>query len=303
MVASGVVLGAIALGGSFSLHSTFKFDNLIEILYYRDIMDLKFFNLVIFSGVYVSSFAAPIDLLNTSSKNLRPVGALFSGASWINSPNQSVLLAGTDEELFTYYAPKSAVANDFIGGFVGVEKALSVQGLLLQIGVEYDNFQMVKVQGNSLAGVQDDTSTLYLYRVHLKRQQVMGSAKLLGTLQLPKLRFNPLHPYFNLALGSAFNKANSFTTYPDRGTCTLNLTPTFADNSTTQFSYNIGLGVDMDITSQVRLGLGYRYSNFGHSSLGAGIVRVGQYTASIDSSVRFNTVSTNQLLAQLTYIA
>ena len=266
-------------------------------------MNVRLFGLAILSGVCVTSFAAPVDLLNTYFKSYRPVVALFGGASWINGLNHAQLLAGTDDEVFTYRTKEPGSANAYGGGFLGVERALPYHDLSLQIGIEYDGFETTKLNGNSLTGIQDDTSTLYLYHYQIATQQVMGAAKLLGTLELPKIMPNRLHPYFSVALGSAFNKASQFTTSPAGEACSVNLTPIFANASDTQFSYNLGLGIDTDINPHFRLGLGYRYSNFGQISLGRGTITVNQYRSSIDSALHYSNVSANQFLAQLTFIA
>ena len=266
-------------------------------------MNLRLFGLAILSGVCVTSFAAPVDLWNTYFKSYRPVVALFGGASWINGLNHTQLLAGTDDELFNYRTQEPGSANAYGGGFLGVERALPYHDLFMQIGIEYDGFATIKLNGSSLAGIQDDTSTLYLYNYQIATQQVMGAAKLLSTFELPKIMPYQFHPYFSVALGSAFNKASQFTTSPAGDACSVNLTPTFANTSDTQFSYNLGLGVDTDITQHFRLGLGYRYSNFGQISLGRGTIRVNQYSSPVDSTLRSSNVFANQLLAQLTFIA
>lgn len=266
-------------------------------------MNAKLFSIVVLSGICVASFAAPADLLNTYFKSYRPVVALFGGAYWVNGLDHAKLLAGTDDEVFTYQTKEPGSANAYGGGFLGVERALPYHDLSLQIGIEYDGFEATKLNGSSFAGVQDDTSTLYLYRYQIATQQVMGAAKLLGTLELHKIMPYRLHPYFSVALGSAFNKVSQFTTSPAGEVCSVNLTPSFANASDTHFSYNLGLGVDADITRHFRLGLGYRYSNFGQISLGRGTIAVNQYRSSIDSSLSSSNVFANQFLAQLTFIA
>lgn len=265
-------------------------------------MNIKLISLAILS-TRMTAYAASTDLLNTHFKSYRPVAALFGGASWVGGVNQAISLVGTDDEMFTYRTKGPGSSNSYGGGFIGVERALPYRLLSLQIGMEYDGFETTKLQGSSLAGIQVDTSTLYQYRYRIATQQVMGAAKLLGALELPKVMPYVLHPYFNVALGAAFNKASSFTTNVAGGEGDINLTPTFADGSATQFSYNLGLGVDADITHHFRLGVGYRYSNFGQISLGKGIVTVNQYQASIGSSLNSSSVSANQFLVQLTFIA
>ena len=264
-------------------------------------MNVKLISFAILSGVCMTSFAAPVDL-NSPFKDYRPVAALFGGASWINGLNHSMSLAGTDDEMFTYRTNGPGSATTFGGGFIGVERALSYHTISVQLGVEYDNVGTTTVKGSSLAGIQDDTSTLYLYSYQIATQQIMGAAKLLGTLELPKVMPYHLHPYFSIALGTAVNKASSFTTNTAE-VGSVNLTPTFANGSDTQFSYNSGVGVDADITPHFRLGVGYRYSNFGKISLGRGVVSVNQYRAYVDSSLRSSNVFANQFLAQLTFIA
>lgn len=260
-------------------------------------------NAAILSGVCMTSLAASVDSLNQQFKNYRPVVTIFGGPSWINLHNRSMSLAGTDDETFTYQTKNPGSANGYGGGFLGVEWTLPYHNFFIQLGVEYDKFGSTKLKGSSLAGIQDDTSTSYQYSYQIATQQAIAAVKLLGILDIPKVMSHQLYPYFSVALGAAFNKARSFTTSTAEDVCSANLTPTFANGSDTNFSYNIGLGVDTDIAPHFRLGIGYRYSNFGQISLGQGAVTVNQYRSSIDSSLHSSNVSENQFLAQLTFIA
>lgn len=66
----------------------------------------------------------------------------------------------------------------------------------------------------------------------------------------------------------------------------------------TAFSYAIGIGIDADLSSHVRIGAGYRFSDLGQIKLG---------NATIDTTSASGTLSqahlyTNEILAQLTFM-
>ncbi|WP_415073412.1 outer membrane protein [Legionella sp.] len=46
------------------------------------------------------------------------------------------------------------------------------------------------------------------------------------------------------------------------------VTPNFGNHTTTAFSYTVGAGVQRSISSNVQVGVGYEFSDWGNSNLG-----------------------------------
>lgn len=86
-------------------------------------------------------------------------------------------------------------------------------------------------------------------------------------------------------------------------TGSVNLTPWFSNHSNSQFSYSLGLGVDTQVNTLIRVGLGYRYSNFGSSSLGNGIVAFNDYQSPVSFALSSSNNYANQLIARISYVA
>lgn len=108
-------------------------------------------------------------------------------------------------------------------------------------------------------------------------------------------------PYFSVGLGAAFNNANDFRTRIEE--LGVNVTPVFRNHSQSAFPYTLGVGVDTPINQQTRLGLGYRFSDFGAASLTKGEVVINQYRAPVDFALSTPHIYANQLIVQLTYLA
>ena len=166
----------------------------------------------------------------------------------------------------------------------------------MQGGIEYTYYGDVSPNGLNTVGIEPQTSTLYQYHYHLQTQQALVVAKVLATTH------NVFHPYLSVGLGAGFNKATEFSAVTTE-TDSNNLTPVFANNNHTAFSYSVGLGVDTEIREKLRLGLGYRFSGFGNVSLGAGAIVINNYTFPVSFIPSIANVYSNQFVAQISYVA
>lgn len=102
-------------------------------------------------------------------------------------------------------------------------------------------------------------------------------------------------PYVSLGLGVALNRSGTYTE-----TAYTNVTPRYspdyASSTSSNFAYQLGLGIDYQATPSWILGLGYLYQNLGTSESGPG--------ASTWSSTRLNlgSLSQNELALSVTYL-
>jgi opacity protein-like surface antigen len=235
----------------------------------------------------------------TASQWLRPVISLQGGYASVNAGNGTQRFTDIDSDVFTYTNSGSGKNTGFIGVFFGAEHALpliSRPGFFMQTGVEYNYFGKIGVSGVNTVGVEPETSTMYNYNYNFQTQQVLGTFRLFATT------YERFHPYGEVGLGAAFNHAGQYNATTTE-TGSINLTPSFSNQNNTQFSYSLGLGVDTKVNTNIRVGLGYRYSNFGSSSLGNGVVTFNQYQASVPFTFSSSSAYANQLIARISYVA
>lgn len=80
-------------------------------------------------------------------------------------------------------------------------------------------------------------------------------------------RWKNVMPYFSLGLGASWNRINNFSTLAlDPNLIPLPLLA--AANTTSDFSYSLGAGIDYVIHSHLWLSLGYSYDDFGKNKIG-----------------------------------
>jgi len=231
--------------------------------------------------------------------NFHPVVTAFGGYASLNAANSQSFI-GTDGQQFVYENQASGKNTGFTGGFVGFEHKLpKFNGGLwpdyfLQTGVEYDYFGSISVSGENNVGIEPASYTTYAYSYRLQSQQIMGVIKGFGSYR------KKYHPYVSVGLGAAFNNlVNYSATTAETGA--LNLTPLYANHSSNQFTYAIGIGVDTDVFQQIRLGLGYRYSNFGQTQYNTGEIAINNTVLPVPFNLGAPHAFANQFLAQITY--
>ncbi|CEG56214.1 SPOR domain-containing protein [Legionella fallonii] len=132
--------------------------------------------------------------------------------------------------------------------------------------------------------------TNYTYNLNLSSNVVMASAKLNLFDYAQKLS-----PFVNGGIGGAFNKASGYSEAALPGV-TPRITPGFTDNTTNQFAYMVGAGLDYKIKPQLIVSVGYNYVNLGHFSSG-----LGMQTWS-GQSLNLGTYQSNDVFASVSYL-
>lgn len=105
--------------------------------------------------------------------------------------------------------------------------------------------------------------------------------------------YHGLEPYLSFGLGIASNTTNNYneTAYP--GIIARN-SPDFQQSSSTQFSYNVGVGLDYLLTDRFTVSLGYEYNNLGKLISGNGT------STWANNDLDFGNISTNSLIMSIT---
>ena len=129
----------------------------------------------------------------------------------------------------------------------------------------------------------------YAYQYKVLHTAIALKGMLLGHWNLPVI------PWISASLGVEFNKAYGFNNTPTISEEVQS--PNFTSNTTTAFTYTIGIGAERQINPHWQMGVGYEFSDWGKNHLG----RAAQQTQ--NSGLNLNHLYTNGVLFNLTYIA
>ncbi|WP_028382580.1 outer membrane beta-barrel protein [Legionella cherrii] len=233
--------------------------------------------------------------INWHSLNWRAVLTLSGAAAFGDRVGTSEFIPIADplEDEFFDYAPHSSDQSKFLFGvFLGAEYLLN-PSWNLQSGFSYYQPASFHVNGTVTQGLDELSVDSFPYEYDIQVRQVLFENKLLYNLP-----FQPvvLHPYVSGGIGVGINSFQDFevTITPPFTT----FSNQFSDETLTNFSYRVGAGIDVDVNNWVRVGVGYRFADFG---------KVKSGNASIDQVPTFNTISqshfyTNEVMGQLTFI-
>lgn len=197
--------------------------------------------------------------------------------------------------VFEYQPHHTSVLNPIVGGFVGAEYAIN-QKWAWQFGAAFYQASNSSINGEETQApiLNLDATNIWNYNYKILSRQLLFENKLLFTLQ------KNYHPYLLIGLGEGFNDAHDFHVTP------LNsgevATAIFEDHSNKTFIYMGGLGLDINLLKQMRIGAGYRFAYLGKNDLGKGVLDTGVggnvfYLPAFKSRHSFS----HEALIQLTY--
>lgn len=223
--------------------------------------------------------------------NLHPVvtvGAGVVSSSTIGESQYFPIQNATTDEFYNYTASKGTQTSGLFQGFIGAETYLFPW--IIQAGLDYSQTSPYNAKGTLVQGADANSADTWQYHYSFFTRQLLFEGKLLYTVN------NLFHPYVLVGLGAAFNKAYNYSTNaPPKVTHTR----MYQNNDDADsFSYALGAGIDVDISSKVRFGIGYRFSNLGTVKLGNATIN----GKSVGGTLNQNSLYTNALLAQLTWL-
>lgn len=241
----------------------------------------------------ISGFIHPGDAMasfpGTTWRPLVALGAGFASPSNLGKSQYVPIQNPITDEFYHYFSNHSSSTSPLWNIFLGTEWNLN-SGWLAQTGLEFNaTSSPFSINGTLVQGADVQSADYYNWHYQVLTQQILIDGKLLYTFK------KHYHPYFMGGLGAAFNNAYNYQT-----SVPFNLTFTrmYLNNTNASFSYLLGLGIDFDLTSQVRVGVAYRYAQSGKIQLGNAFIDTTRVPGTLSQS---NTY-TNQLLGQLAWV-
>lgn len=214
------------------------------------------------------------------------VASLSVGPVWESAGNtQTFYLTPEIEKTYAANHLSHALVDGEI--FFGIQKPLR-EKLEGQLGLA------VATTGNaSLSGqIWDDADpefNNYTYNYRVKHTHLALKGKLLS---------GPgyiVTPWVSGSLGIGFNRAHKFSNTPTISEVVA--MPDFASNTTTAFTYTLGVGVQRQINPHWQVGIGYEFADWGKSQLS----RALQQT--LNNGLSLSHLYTSGFLLNLTYLA
>lgn len=226
----------------------------------------------------------PSKLLETLKS--RGVATLSLGPVWENNGNtQTFYLAPNIEKTYAANHASHALVDGDI--FLGIQKPIR-EKLDGQIGLAVATTSNANLSGS----IWDDAlpqfnNFNYTYNVQHTHIAVKG--------KLIKDMGHAFKPYVVGSLGVGFNQARNFTSTPTLFEAVS--TPNFQSNTTTAFTYTVGIGVQRAINQHWQAGIGYEFVDWGQSQL----ARASGQT--MGQGLSLNHLYTNGLQFSLSYLS
>ncbi len=143
--------------------------------------------------------------------------------------------------------------------------------------------------GNSIALYSLPEFASYSYHWQLTSNLLLASAK------FNLFEYGKLSPYVNGGIGTSFNRTSGYKERAPVGV-TARVNPAFANFSTSEFSYHLGIGLDLQVMPQLIASLGYIYQDLGPTSSGPG---KGTWS---NQSLNPGSYRSNEILISLSYL-
>lgn len=214
------------------------------------------------------------------------VATLSLGPVWENAgTTQTFYLTPNIEKTYAANHSSHALVNGEL--FVGLQRPLR-EKLEGQFGLAVATTSNASLSGH----VWDDADPLfnnYTYQYQVQHTYLALKGKLLAD------RGYIVAPWVSGSLGIGFNQAHDFSNTPTISQAVV--MPNFANNTTTAFTYTLGVGVERKLNQHWQAGVGYEFSDWGRSQLS----RAPGQTS--NNGLSLSHLYTNGFLFNLTYHA
>jgi opacity protein-like surface antigen len=160
--------------------------------------------------------------------------------------------------------------------------------LSLDTGLAYGLPTQWRVKGTITQGVEDASADQFNYQYKIKSKEFLVETKL-------SYEYLKIHPYFLLGLGAAFNRDFNYEVFMPSF---LTFTPEYSDHTEVAFTYEIGLGANYALATNLQIGCGIVVMDLGKNSLGEGQIDGDPFSETLQTK-HFYVYS---LLMQLTFL-
>ncbi|PWY56333.1 hypothetical protein DGG96_03090 [Legionella qingyii] len=131
--------------------------------------------------------------------------------------------------------------------------------------------------------------TNYNYNLDFTSNLLLASGK------INLMRYGIFSPYINGGIGTSFNNISNYSETAFAGV-TPRVSAGYRNSNTSEFAYNVGAGVDVQILPQLFLSVGYIYQDLGPLSSGHGV------NAWTGESLNLGSYRSNEVLITATYL-
>lgn len=201
------------------------------------------------------------DSVNSITTNSALVIGLSASPTWISgNETQTLNLQSDITKTYTASQPNNTIPNFelFVGTQRPIQTRFNSQPFMGQLGL------VVAVTGKTtLSGdIWEDAdpnfnNSTYQYNVNHVLLGLKG--RLIANYG------HCVEPYLSAGLGIGFNRAYGFSISPNISEEVAS--PLFRSNSTTTFSYTLGIGLQKALNNNFQVAIGYEFSDWGKSSL------------------------------------
>ena len=249
-------------------------------------------NLIVSSTTrkYVVSSSSNQSTLDASVRYLHPFLTISGGVASTYLGKTLNFSAG---DLDYSYQPSNRYKMLGVVGIGAGDELRFDHGIRWAVGLSYYKEASTRVSGQLSQGADALTTTYYRYHYTVASQQVFLENKVLFNYA------EYFYPYVSFGMGESFNKAYQ---YSSTASPYETYTPTFSSKTISSIAWILGAGVDANLTSHIRFGVGYRFSYLGPVSLNDGRVVSQVATTNLPYKLKQSSWRMNTVLAQLTYI-
>lgn len=248
----------------------------------------------VFSGLCLFAFTpfvfASVDMPSSSS-NLQAFFQISVGPAFSSDIGRDQHFGSQESstgETYDYTAHSNGQTELAWASMLGINYAFK-PSWIYQFGLEYNQISSFSAHGIFSQGLDPQSSDNYDYQYRMSLKQLLVEQKLMYTID------KIYHPYAMFGFGVAFNKAYGYDTDVP---VYLSFTRIYQDAQTNSYSYAAGLGLDIDLTPELRAGVAYRFDDFGRVGLGQASIDVFNVPGHLTQAHTY----VNQVMFQLSFL-
>ncbi|MDF1795038.1 MAG: outer membrane beta-barrel protein [Coxiellaceae bacterium] len=200
--------------------------------------------------------------------------AVVFGQGWYGgaAAGLGITTNGIAQNVTLFDSPAPGLTNNYasyratqLAGFVGIDAGYqlalsSAYELALGLQADYLNYDQLTGRVHPLVNVSPNFATLN-YQLNAESFMLLVQMRALW-------HWKPLwQPYFSVALGSAWNRLSGYTETIPQGSTALPSASLFGNNTSSDFAYGFGLGVQHLISKNASITMDYRFYSAGDAAL------------------------------------